>query len=51
MAASERHPTGTPRSTTGSWEISFFSMISTARETGSWGPTLYTGVCITSRAR
>jgi len=38
MADSEMHPTGTPPSTIGTWEMSFFSMISTALETGSPGP-------------
>jgi len=50
MAASEIHPTGTPSSMTGSWEMLLWFMISIARATGSDAWMEKTGVCMTSAA-
>ncbi|KAF5032563.1 MAG: hypothetical protein BWX50_01456 [Euryarchaeota archaeon ADurb.Bin009] len=50
MADSDMHPTGTPPSSTGSWEMPFWPMISTARLTGSSGVTESTGAVMTVAA-
>ncbi|OPX71805.1 MAG: hypothetical protein A4E38_00873 [Methanoregulaceae archaeon PtaB.Bin108] len=50
IADSEMHPTGTPFSSTGTWDILNFSMMSTACVMVSPDATLITGVCITRLA-